>query len=280
MSGGFCFCGAPIVTETKSSSPDLLWLHLKEVPAFRALLRSIEARLYVGLPFPEPILDLGCGDGHFGAVALPHVPDVGLDPDRRALREASRRRAYRLLLRADGCHLPFPDGAFGTVVSNCVLEHIPAVGRVLEEVSRVLRPGGRLYFSVPSPAFLSLLSIGRVLDRLGLRPLGAAYRAFFNRVSRHYHYDSPEGWRARLAAVGLDLLEVHPYLSRRALAAVEWGHYFGLPSLVAKKLTGRWVVCPQRWNLWLTERLVRRFYEETVPSESGCLFLIAARRKR
>lgn len=255
----------------------LIWLHLREVPAFRALLRSIEARLYGNLPFPEPVLDLGCGDGHFGAVALPRVPDVGLDPDRRALREAFRRRAYRLLLRADGCRLPFPNEAFGTVVSNCVLEHIPDVEGVLAEVARVLRPGGRFYFSVPSPAFLSLLSIGRALDRMGLRPLGAAYRAFFNRISRHYHYDSPEGWKARLAAVGLDLLEVRPYLSSRALAAVEWGHYFGLPSLVAKKVTGRWVICARRGNLWLTERLVRYFYEESLPQESGCLFFAAAR---
>lgn len=256
----------------------LLWLHLRELPAFRALLRSIEARLYAGLPFPEPVLDLGCGDGHFGAVALPRPPDVGLDPDPGPLREAVRRGAYRLLLRADGRRLPFPDSTFGTVVSNCVLEHIPAVEEVVAEVARVLRPGGRFYFSVPSPAFLSLLSIGRALDRVGLRPLGDAYRAFFNRISRHYHYDSPQGWQARLAAAGLDLLEARPYLSARALAAVEWGHYFGLPSLVAKKLARRWVLWPSRANLWLTERLARRFYEEAAPAESGCFFFAAVRR--
>lgn len=255
-------------------SDDLLWRHLRDVPAFRALLRATEARLYLPLPFPRPVLDLGCGDGHFGAVALPRPPDVGLDPQRGPLREAGHRNAYRLLLQADGRFLPFPDRTFGTVVSNCVLEHIPDVGPVLREIARVLRPGGYFYFTVPGPDFLPSLSVGRALDRVGLRPLGNLYRRFFDRISRHYYYDDVEGWRQRLGAAGLCLLRWQPYLSRRALAAMEWGHCFGLPSLVAKKLTGRWVIWPSRVNLWLTERWVRPFYEEN-PREGTCLFMMA-----
>jgi len=256
----------------------LFWLHLRDLPAFRALLRATEARFYASLPFPEPVLDLGCGDGHFGAVALPRPPDVGLDTAVRPLREASRRRAYRLLLRADGGHLPFPDGAFGTVVSNCVLEHIPDVEPVVQEVARVLYPGGWFYFSVPGPDFLALLFVGRALDRVGLRPLGDLYRQFFHRISRHYYYDGVEGWRSRLERAGLQLVDARPYLSPRALAAVELGHYFGLPSLVAKKLTGRWVLCPSRPNLWLTDRLFRPFYEESPSPRNGCLFIAAEKK--
>ncbi len=264
-------------SRTTSHPDDIFWLHLRELPAFRALLRATEARFYASLPFPEPVLDLGCGDGHFGAVALPRPPDVGLDPATRSLREASRRGAYRLLLQADGGRLPFPDGTFGTVVSNCVLEHIPEVGPVVREVARVLRPGGRFYFSVPGPDFLALLSVGGVLDRLGLHTLGNLYRRFFHRISRHYYYDGVEGWRARLERAGLHMLDARPYLSPRALAAVELGHYFGLPSLVAKKLTGRWVVWPSRFNLWLTDRLFRPFYEEQPAARNGCLFITAGK---
>jgi hypothetical protein len=43
---------------------------------------------------------------------------------------------------------------------------------------------------------------------------------------------------------------------------VEWGHYLGLPALVCKRLTGRWVLWRSRANLRLTERLLRPFYEE------------------
>ena len=254
---------------------DLLWRHLRDLPAFRALLRATEARFYVDLPLEGPVLDLGCGDGHFGAVALPRSPDVGLDPWAGPLREARRRGGYRLLVRAEGGRIPFPDGSFATVVSNSVLEHIPRLEPVLAEVARVLRPGGAFYFSVPGPNFLPFLSVGRALDRAGLRPMGDAYRAFFNRVARHHHCDGPEVWEARLAAVGLRVVRSWPYFSRRALVALEWGHYLGFPSLVAKWLTGRWVVCRSRANLWLTERLVRPLFEEPLPREGACWFFVA-----
>ena len=36
---------------------------LRELPAFRALLRAVEARFYDHIPLPDPVLDLGCGSG-------------------------------------------------------------------------------------------------------------------------------------------------------------------------------------------------------------------------
>lgn len=256
---------------------DLFWLHLQDLPAFRALLRATEARFYADLPLAEPILDLGCGDGHFGTVALPRVPQVGLDPWAAPLAEARRRGGYRLLVRADGGRMPFPEGSFATVISNSVLEHVPDVEPVLREVARVLRPGGAFYFSVPGPNFLPFLSIGRGLDRAGLRRLGDLYRAFFNRVCRHHHCDGVEVWRSRLEGAGLRLVRWWPYFSRRALVALEWGHYLGLPSLVARWLFGRWILWPSRVNLWPTERLLRPLYEEPLPREGAYLFFVAER---
>ena len=107
--------------------------------------------------------------------------------------------------------------------------------------------------------------------------IGPAYRSFFNRISRHHHCDDVETWRARLEAAGLRLVRWWTYFSRRALVALEWGHYFGLPSLVCKRLTGRWVLWPSRFNLWLTERLVRPLYEEQLPQEGAYLFFVAER---
>ena len=61
------------------SEGDFLWRHLRELPAFRALLRAVEARFYQDLlPLQEPVLDLGCGDGHFASVTFPRRLDAVL----------------------------------------------------------------------------------------------------------------------------------------------------------------------------------------------------------
>src|SRR3989304_2003158 len=113
---------------------DFLWLNLRELPYFRATLRSVEARLMSQVELPPPVLDLGSGDGHFASVTYDHGLDVGIDPSIRPLREASRRSAYRLLIQADGALLAFEDASFGRAVSNSVLEHIPPLDSVLAEV--------------------------------------------------------------------------------------------------------------------------------------------------
>ncbi len=258
-----------------SSVNDLLWRHLRDLPAFRALLRAVEGRFYRDLPLPRPVLDLGCGDGHFASVVFDEPLDAGFDPWWGPLTEARERAAYRVPAQAEGAKMPYPNDRFATVVSNSVLEHIPELQPVLTETSRVLQPGGWFYFCVPGPNFLPFLSIGRALDRVGLQSLGDAYRRFFNRISRHYHCDGPAVWEQRLEEAGLQLVRSWPYFSRRALAALEWGHYFGLPALVTKQLTGRWVLSPSQGNLGFTERLVRPLYEEPLPDEGAYLFFVA-----
>jgi SAM-dependent methyltransferase len=263
---------------------DFLWQHLKDLPAFRALLRAVEARFYQGLlPLAEPVLDVGCGDGHFASVAFPQPLAAGIDPATSVLREAQARGAYHVLVRALGDALPYPDGAFSTVVSNSVLEHIPHVEPVLVEIARVLKgpdpanPGacGRLIFCVPGDRFAELLFFPKLFRCFRLEGLARAYERYFNRISRHHHCDGPEVWQDRLAKAGLRLVGSFYYFSEHANHALDLGHYFGAPCLVAKKLSGRWILAPSRWNLALTERWLRPYYEEPLPGVGAYLFLIA-----
>jgi ubiquinone/menaquinone biosynthesis C-methylase UbiE len=266
----------------KSDKPakDYLWLHLKELPYFRALMRAQEASFYAQLEFPAPVLDVGCGDGHFATVAFDHPIDVGLDPGMPPLREAARRAAYDLLVQSDGGKMPFPDGYFASAFSNSVLEHIPQVEAVLAETFRVLRPGAPFVFCGPNQRFLENLAIGNFLDGIHLGKMGDAYRSFFNRISRHYHSDAPQVWQERLEKAGFTLERWWTYYSPQALHVTEWGHYFGLPSLVSKLLTGRWILAPWKWNLAITERITRRHYQEAAASDEGvCTFLIARRQR-
>jgi SAM-dependent methyltransferase len=258
---------------------DYLFPHLCELPYFRGLLRAIEARFYEEIDLPAPLLDVGCGDAHFAQLTFDHPLDVGIDPWWPPIREAGKRKVYRLLIQGDAARSPFPDATFGSAMSNSVLEHIPHVESVLAETARVLKPGAPFAFCVPNHQFLSTLSIGRGLDRIGLRPFGNAYRNFFNRIARHEHSDSPEVWQQRLEKAGFRLERWWHYFSPEAQAVFEWGHYLGVPSVVAKKLTGRWIISPTHWNLTLTERITRPHYDAEPQTPLGvCTFYIAKRK--
>jgi ubiquinone/menaquinone biosynthesis C-methylase UbiE len=106
-------------------------------------LTAARRRLVEGLS--GKVLEVGTGTG----LALPSYPSsvhgvVAIDLDEASLARARRRRPGVTLLQADVQDLPFPDASFDAVVSSLVFCSVDAPGRALEEVFRVLRPGGEL----------------------------------------------------------------------------------------------------------------------------------------
>jgi SAM-dependent methyltransferase len=261
-----------------NSAKDYLWLQIKEMPYFRGILRAVEARVYPGLPLESPTLDLGCGDGHFVTIAFDRPLEAGIDPWTGPVRQAVKRGDYNLVVHGSGAAEPFSDGYFGSVISNSVLEHIPELDPVLAETARVLKTGGYFVFCVPNHQFLSNLSVSNFFDRVGLHGLANLYRAFFNRISRHHHCDSPEVWQARLEKAGFRIERYWHYFSPKALHTLEWGHYFGLPSLVWHFLVRRWILVPAHWNLAFIETILRPVYNEAVEQPQGAYTFYVTRR--
>ena len=258
---------------------DFLWDQILQLPYFRGLLRAVESRYYTQLEIPRPVLDLGCGDGHFAEATFEGRLDAGIDPWVGPIHKAIKRGVYERVIQGMGDHMPFADGEFASCISNSVLEHIPEIDAVLVETARVLKPGAVFIFCVPSHHFLNNLSVSNFFDRIGLRFVGNAYRRFFNRISRHYHCDSPEVWQERLQRAGFDLERYWHYFSPAALHTLEWGHYFGLPSLIWHGLTRRWILVPQKWNLALVNRMIRGHYEGSAEHPKGSYTFYIARKK-
>jgi SAM-dependent methyltransferase len=115
--------------------------------------------LATGVRAGDRVLDLGCGDGTFTALAASFgARAVGADVAEAALARA--RAAHPeltfVLVPFDG-PLPFEDGAFELVWASEVIEHVADTARWLSEIRRVLVPGGRLLLSTPSHGRLRLL---------------------------------------------------------------------------------------------------------------------------
>jgi SAM-dependent methyltransferase len=256
---------------------DFLIEHLIAIPSFRALLRAIEARKIAALDLPRPILDLGCGDGHFAQATFTEPLDFGIDPSPQAIAEAATRKMHRELKVMDSNAMTFADGTFATVLSNSVVEHIPDIDATLRETHRVLQPGGIFVFTTPSHHFAEFLFFADLFRAIGLKGLSKRYENFFNRISHHYRTDSPAVWRARLEQHGFVVREWHSYFSRSASHLFDLAHYYSAVTLINKKLFGRWVLAPYRWNFALIEPLWRHFYNEPPTREGAYLFFLCER---
>lgn len=102
----------------------------------------------------DRVLDVACGAGALVIDVAPHVErSVGVDLSEGMLEIArSRLRAAEKdspgpnveFLRAPSDELPFEDGSFTAVVCTTALHHFPDPQRSIDEIARVLAPGGRV----------------------------------------------------------------------------------------------------------------------------------------
>lgn len=109
------------------------------------------------------LLDLGCCRGHFLA-RFEHYRDIDvqgieLDPEEiaRAKQRGIRVSRMNLNVLEDGrltVRLPFPDASFDAVLAGEIIEHVVDTETFLQEVGRILRPGGGVVLSTPNVLWL------------------------------------------------------------------------------------------------------------------------------
>ncbi len=172
---------------------------------------ALAARTVADLPVDVAgacVLDLGCGTGHNSrALRAAGATVVGLDLDALCARETAGHAVVSVA--ADGMYLPFAEGCFDVVFCSNMLEHAPDPWLVLDEINRVLRPGGWAWVSFTnwwSPwgghAIVPFHLLG---PRLGPR----AWRALFGDPRKNVPY---EGLFPTYVGRTLTHLAAHPGL--------------------------------------------------------------------
>ncbi|MGI9177903.1 MAG: bifunctional 2-polyprenyl-6-hydroxyphenol methylase/3-demethylubiquinol 3-O-methyltransferase UbiG, partial [Pirellulales bacterium] len=148
------------------------------------------------------VLDVGCGGGFMAeALARKGATVVGIDPSAPAL-EAAREHARAEGLSIDyrlgaGEKVPMESGTVDCVVCVDVLEHVESVDRVLDEVRRVLKPGGIFVFDTINRTPLATF----VIVTLGETVLGGLPRGTHD-PAKFIH---PAELKAKLLARGFDV---------------------------------------------------------------------------
>jgi len=93
-------------------------------------------------------LDIGCSAGintvYFGTLVK---ESVGIEFDSEAVKIGNAQKNKNVtLLIGDAIHLPFKDEIFEVVICNHIYEHVPDAQILMDEVYRILKPGGICYF--------------------------------------------------------------------------------------------------------------------------------------
>ncbi|MDG0815185.1 bifunctional 2-polyprenyl-6-hydroxyphenol methylase/3-demethylubiquinol 3-O-methyltransferase UbiG [Bdellovibrio svalbardensis] len=120
------------------------------------------AEIRKNIGYRAEILDIGCGPGFFAneAVKLGHKV-TGIDISTTQLRVAQLRDATKSVryIYGDAYAIPYPRESFDVVMAMDLLEHVSDPQKVLFEASRVLRPGGLMFFHTFNRNFLSYLLV-------------------------------------------------------------------------------------------------------------------------
>ena len=120
----------------------------------RGIVRWVESRRVrtvircLGAAAEHQILDVGCGGGNLLAL-LPGSRRCGIDLSAPMIKRAHERLGRdAALIHGDAEQLPFADESFDRVVLSSVLSHVLHPERVIAEIRRVTRPGGRIVISI------------------------------------------------------------------------------------------------------------------------------------
>lgn len=157
------------------------------------------------------VLDCGCGYGFTLRVLreLTEARLVGLDLQRERVVNVRERLGERVrLVQGSALELPFGEGSIDKAVSSEVLEHLPDDRKAVEELYRVLRPGGRLVVTVPSARYpFGWDPVNYVLERTTGRHIGGD-RMFSGIWYGHRRLYDEAGLRSLIEEAGFVVQEV------------------------------------------------------------------------
>lgn len=195
------------------------------------LQRSIESNIWHLAQFESPVLEIGTGDGEISAeIFKAHLPlDVGIDINQKEIEKAKKTKVYKKVMCANAEKMPFQDNSFKTIVSNSSFEHITHDLIAVSEVSRVLKPKGLFFLTVPSN-YLSQWILEYEQEKNKEKAKTSLDQ--FNNRANHRHYRSVKEWKKQFEKNQMELIFYKHYFPKPV--ALFWYKLFKLSTFSVK----------------------------------------------
>jgi ubiquinone/menaquinone biosynthesis C-methylase UbiE len=142
------------------------------------------------------VLEIGCGEGDLSEFVSRYAKKVyAMDLNPLVLEVVKKRENIEYVV-GDATKMEFPDNSFDFIIASEVLEHIEEDRKVLKEMKRVLKKGGKIFITVPNSEFLKEYDskVGNLVKSLTPRNLNKDIfnKRDFNHVRLGYSKDDFE----------------------------------------------------------------------------------------
>ncbi|MEW6621514.1 MAG: class I SAM-dependent methyltransferase [bacterium] len=133
-----------------SDKAEFIWGQATKAGQLRVERRSYLLTSLAEINTAEKTLELGCGTGEYTSRLSPSSKKIiAIDISLPLIQQAKQKLPDVNFIIADAENLPFKEGIFEAVVGNAVLHHLN-LDKALEEMKRVLKPGGKIAFTEPN----------------------------------------------------------------------------------------------------------------------------------
>lgn len=173
--------------------------------------RAWEYAAYKRFKLPEPLLDIGCGDGAFLKLIWPNLKNVtGIDISPQVVELAKHSGVYSQVHLCAADKLSVPQGSFAGAFANCSLEHMDNLPTILKNVYNSLAPGGVFLLSIVTEKFIEWSTLPLILQGMGEEKLS---EKLLKKHIEYHHLVNPLSipqWQQEFETAGFTMAECIP----------------------------------------------------------------------
>jgi ubiquinone/menaquinone biosynthesis C-methylase UbiE len=163
-------------------------------------------KAWAEIPATATVLDVACGTGELERLLLQDHPEqtlVGIDISEQMLVQARHKLGYANVTfrQATASRLPFPDQSFDVIVSANAFHYFPEPETALQEMKRVLKPGGKVVILDWCKDFFLCRLCDWVLQRLD-----SAYQQCYTEAELHTLLETAGFRISRAQRIRFDLI--------------------------------------------------------------------------